>query len=302
MKKYIINCFLLATLFVVGCKKNDARYPFTVALSRVPYVNLSIDPTGSSSIDVLNLGTFSGKYNTSLLYLSDAPPSKVDLVIIKNGVNSTVKLLQAGITTFPSATFTITSAQIQALFGVPIVLGDNYDIGADIYAQDGTKYEAFPFTGPTAAGNLLSYSGTGQANQPGFVPTIRFGAICAYDPLIYQGTFLVVSDAFQDLNPGDPVTLTKISNNSFSFTYPDASIAPFPPPAITVVVNTGTNGITIAKQQIGTKIYGAYDNPSVAATSGSVSPCNKTVTLNLIWTVNQGTFAPNPAPLVLKHQ
>jgi hypothetical protein len=297
MKKYIINCFLLATVFVVGCKKNDARYPFTVALARVPYVNLSIDPTGSASIDVLNLANFSGKYNTSLLYPSDVPPAKVDLVIIKNGVNSSVKLLQAGITTFPSSTFTITAAQIQTLFGAPIVLGDNYDIGADIYTQDGTKYEAFPIAGST---NLLSYSGTGQANQPGFVPTIRFGAICAYDPLIYQGNFVVVSDAFQDVNPGTVIQLVKISNNSFSVTYPDVSIFPFPPPPIVVVVNTANNTITVAKQKIGTKIYNAYDNINVQATGGSVSPCAQTATLNFNFTVDQGSFG--TTPYVIKKQ
>ncbi len=295
MKKNIINCFLLSALLFVGCKKNDSRYPFDVALARVPYVNVTTDPTGSAAIDVLNLANFAGKYTVDVLYKSDAPPSKVDLVVIKNGVKSSVKVLQTGVTTFP-ATFTITTAQLATLFGATVKLGDNYDIGVDIYTQDGTKYEAFP----NASSGLLAYSGTGQANQPGFSPTTRFSAICAYDPSIYQGNFVVVSDAFGELNPGDVLTFTKVSNSSFSFIYIHPNLtAPLP---VLVTVNTGNNIVSIAKQKVGTKFY-TFDNLNFTATSLSnnfVAPCNQTVTLNITYTVDQGSFG--SAVLVLKKQ
>lgn len=278
MKKYIINCFLLATLFVVGCKKNDARYPFTVALTRVPYANVIIDPTSSGAIDLTNITSFAGKFNITLLYPTDAPPSKVDVVIIKNGVNSSVKILQAGVTTFPSTTITISAAQIASLFGTPIALGDNYDVGVDIYTQDGTKYEAFPTTGTS---NLLAYSGTGQSNQPGFVPSIRFSAICAYDPNVYQGNFVVSDPDWQDFSPGDVIVLTKIDATHFSWVDPFVRN----PVPVVVTVNPKTNVVSIPKQTIGTSwTYSAnpatYPNPFVQTGTGTniVSPCDKSVT------------------------
>lgn len=295
MKKNIINCLLLIAILIAGCKKSDKRYPFDVALSRVPYVNVIQDPAGSAAIDVLNLGVFSGKFNLTLLYGTDIPPSKVDIVIKKNGVNSSAKIFQAGVATFPSQTFTITAAQIAALFGAPIVLGDNYDIGTDIYTADGTMYPAFPTAGGV---NLLAYSGTGQANQPGFVPTIRFSAICAYDPLIYQGNFVVVSDAFGDFSPGEVVPLTKVSNTSFSFIDPYVT-NPLP---IIVQVNTLNNVVSITKQKIGDKfVWATYTNPNAAASGATVSPCAKTVTLAIVYTVDQGSFG-GPFNLVLRKQ
>jgi len=303
MKKYIINCFLLATVFIVGCKKEDARYPFTVALSRVPYANVIIDPASSTAIDLTNLATFAGKFSITLLYPTDAPPSKVDVVIIKNGVNSSVKILQAGVTTFPSTTITVTAAQIAALFGTPIVLGDSYVIGVDIYAQDGTKYEAFPNAGGT---NLLAYSGTGQANQPGFIPKITFGAICKYDPNIYQGNFKA-KDAFGDAD-GAIIVLTKVDATHFSFIYPSAVNGT----PITVTVNPANNTVSIPLTVIGTKwdpAYGypnsaTYVGPSVNSATGSVAPCAATVTMNIQWGTNSGAlqFGGGPYPLTLTKQ
>lgn len=295
MKKYIINFFLLSAVLFVGCKKNNDRYPFNVALARVPYVNVIADATGSAAIDVLNLGVFSGKFNTTLLYPNDAPPSKIDIVIIKNGDNSTVKVLQAGVTTFPSTTFTVTAAQIASLFGATIKLGDNYDIGADIYTQDGTKYQAFP----TAGVNLLAYSGTGQANQPGFVPTTRFSAICAYDPTIYQGNFIITKDLWGDTQPNQIVVLTKVDNTHFSFIYNPYPQLPtgtlFNAVPIIVTVNTLNNTPSVTSQIAGSGW--TYDNSKAVTVTTSTSannnlaPCNQTVSLNLTWTQGSGTYS-----------
>jgi hypothetical protein len=305
MKKNIINCFLLATLLFVGCKKNEARYPFDIALARVPYLNVIQDATGSASIDVLNLANFTGKFNITLLYLNDVAPSKADIVIRKNGDNSTAKLLQSGVTTFPSATYSVTSAQIASLFGAPILLGDNYDIGVDIYTQDGTKYSAFPAAGTTS---LLSYSGTGQANQPGFIPTIRFSALCAYDPNIYQGNFVVVSDGWQDTNPGDVIVFTKIDATHFSFFYPSV-LGPIAPGVI-VTVNPLTNTPSIGatgKQLLGARfdygVPGKYLNPTARTIAGplnSVTPCDKAISLSIAWGYDGGEFG--PYTFKLKHQ
>ncbi len=298
MKKNIYSLFAILVLFAVSCRKSDN--PRIPELERVPVPFIKADAAKSASIDVLNPSSFSQTFTFAPYFTSDVPPKQMDLVAIKNGVPSSVKTIKAGLTTFP-ATVDVTGAQLVTLFGA-IVLGDNFTFGLDITTQSGAVFPAFPLLGVGyGSGVLGEYNGstntTPIANGAGVNYQVNFGAICAYDPNIYQGNFVVVSDDFQDLNPGDVVVLTKISNSSFSFTYPDAAIVPFPPPPIVVNVNTGNNNITVAKQQIGTKIYGIYDNPSVEATTGSVKPCDKTVTINLVWTVTQGSFGTNPLVL-----
>lgn len=119
----------------------------------------------------------------------------------------------------------------------------------------------------------------------------RFSANCAYDPAIYAGDFVVVKDEFSDFAPGETVRLTQVSNSSFSFIDPYAT-SPLP---IIVNVNTGNNITSIFKQKIGKAfVWGlSYMNPNVAATSLSnnfVAPCDKTVTLNISYTIDQGGF------------
>jgi hypothetical protein len=291
MKKHRYSLLAIFILFAVSCRKSDN--PRIPELERVPVPYITADANKSASIDVINPSSFSQTFTFAPYFTSDIPPKQMDLVAIKNGDKTSVKTIQEGFTSFP-ATADVTGAQLVSLFGT-IVLGDNFTFGLDITTQNGMVYQAFPPVGVGyGSGVLGEYAGstntTPIANGGGVVYELNFGAICAYNPDIYQGNFVVVSDEWQDLNPGDVVVLTKVSDNSFTFTYPDPFVVPFPPPAITVVVNTGNNNITIAKQQIGTKIYGVYDNPSVEATSGNVKPCDQTATFNINWTVTQGNF------------
>jgi hypothetical protein len=162
-------------------------------------------------------------------------------------------------------------------------LGDTYDFAPDLYVGV-NKYEAFPALGG-AVGN-----GAGVVAYPLYSDYARFAAICAYDPAIYEGDFVVVSDAFGDFSPGEVVKFTKISNNSFSFIDPYVT-SPLP---IIVTINTLNNQATIAKQKIGNQfVWASYTNPnvSVAASSTSVvAPCSKTITLAIAYTVDQGSF------------
>ena len=296
MKKNIINSLLLATILFVGCKKDNTRYPFSIDLVRVPYVNTLLDATGSAAIDLTNLASFNGKYSITLLYPNDIKPNKVDVVVRKNNDNTVIKVLQAGVTTFPSS-FTVTAAQLATAFGAAIKLNDNYDIGTDIYVGD-KKYEAFP-----AAGGI-AYGGTGQQNQPGFSPTIRFSAICAYDPNIYQGNFVVTRDDWADFSVGDIVVLTKVDATHFSWVDPFARN----PVPIVVTVNPLSNVISIPKQTIGTSwTYSAnpatYPNPFVQTGAGTnvVAPCDKTVTMAMQYGFSASIFT-GTYPLVFTKQ
>jgi len=281
---------LLAILVFAGCTKDDGpiKDEYLKLIDAVPAIATTIDATGSPAIDVLNPGSFQGKFTVSEFFSGPGSesPEKVDVVVRKNGATGpNVKVFQANVTTLP-ATYTVTTAQLETLFGAPVTVGDNYDFSTDIYIKGGRKYEAFPLGGVP--------SSSGPTAVPGFSYMARFGAICAYNPAFYEGDFVVVEDAWADWSPGDIVTITKIDDKKFSFINPWAT-APRNP--IVVTVNTGNNQVTIPKSSAGAAwgwAVGTYTGAFMAtggpATASFVSPCDKSVTLNLSYAVDQGTF------------
>lgn len=290
MKINKISILLAASLgaFIAfsGCKKDDGPIPSRINIEDVPTMTTPIDATGSQSINLLGLAAFAGKFKVDLYFPGATPPTKVDVVVRKfNGAtanNNNVKVFKADVTTFPT-TFTVTAADLATLFGAPIVLGDNYDFAPDIYVGT-AKYEAFPAVG--------TGTGVGHNGQPLWSEFARFSAICAYDPTIYQGNFVVVSDAFGDFVPGQVVALTQISANQFSFLDPYVT-NPLP---IIVTVNVANNQVTVAKQKIGNAFVWnlGYTNPNLtvtASTASFVAPCSKELRLNNVFSVDQGSFA-----------
>ena len=270
-----------AMLAFTGCKKDDGAVPKRVTIYEVPTISTNIDVTGSQSINLLNLASFSGKFNVSLYFAGATPPNKVDIVVRKNGSNTNVKVYKADVTSLP-ASYAVTAAEIAALFGAAIALGDSYDFAPDIYVGD-KKWEAFPAIGAAGTGN-------GVIAHPLFSQFARFSAICAYDPAVYQGNFVVVSDAFLELSPGTVVTLTTVSPTRFRATYPNLAVLPNSPvPTFVVDVNTANNNISSTQQQVGTNFY-QYTNPSLQVASGTVTPCDQEVTLNITYRVAQGSF------------
>ena len=284
MKNRKINIFAALTLGLMiafaGCKKDDGGIRSSVVIKSVPVVSTKIESTGSQAIDLLNLAGFSGKFKVDLYFPGATPPDKVDIVVRKNGSNTNVKVVKKDVTTLPYS-LTVTSADIVALFGVAVALGDTYDFAPDLYVGV-NKYEAFPTTGTGNGAGVISY--------PLYSDFARFAAICAYDPAIYEGDFVVVSDAFGDFSPGEIVKFTKISNSSFSFIDPYVT-SPLP---IIVNINTLNNQATITKQKIGNAfVWASYTNPNVAVAASStsvVAPCSKTITLAIAYTVDQGGF------------
>ena len=285
MKNRKINIFAALTLGLMiafaGCKKDDGGIRSSVVIKSVPVVSTKIESTGSQAIDLLNLAGFSGKFKVELYFPGATPPDKVDIVVRKNGSNANVKVVKKDVTTLPYS-LTVTSADITALFGVAVALGDTYDFAPDLYVGV-NKYEAFPTTGTGNGAGVIAY--------PLYSDYARFAAICAYDPAIYEGDFVVVSDAFGDFTPGEIVKFTKISNSSFSFINPYVT-SPLP---IIVNINTLNNQATITKQKVGNAFTWqlAYTNPNMAVSASStsvVAPCSKTITLAIAYTVDQGSF------------
>ena len=282
MKKNVIFYFLLASILFVGCKKDNGAVPKAVALERVPAPLIVKDATGSAAIDMTNLAGFNGKYNVGLYFPSDIPPSKFDIVIRKNNNNGNVKLIQAGVATFPTS-LSITAAQIATLFGAALTLGDNYDVGADVYSQSGKKYEAFPVIG-------LGYAAAFQPDHPGFSSSVRYSAICQYNAALYPtGNYVVLQDDWQDYFPGDVITVTQIDATHLSFRY----LATTNNQPIIVTINPATNVTSVAKQVYGDYPWNGFGNISVASVASNdnvVAPCDRSFGVFLAHTVTAGSY------------
>lgn len=302
MKKNIINVIFISAITVIsltfaGCNKNDGPIKKEILdrIDAVPAMTVPIDPTGSQSINMLDLASFNGKFSISSYFEDGITPDKVDIVVRKNGaVGVNVKVFKANVTTFPSA-YTVNAAEIATLFGTPILLDDAYDFSADIYVGN-KKFEAFPLGGVP--------NSSGPTGMPGYSHAARFAAICAYDPDIYEGDFEVVSDAWDELIPGELIELTRVSASSFSFKYPTHAINGSLDVPLVVNVNVGNNNVTMARKVIGTSWpwSPSYSGPAVATTGAAtlsfVKPCDATLTLNINYTVDAGGFG--SAPLVLR--
>ncbi len=299
--KNSIYYFLLVATFFTACKKNDGPVSDAISLDRVDAQPQITKDGGSQAIDVLQLSKFSANFKVGL-YTADAP-AKMDIVIRKNNKNVFVKVFKAGITTYPES-YNITATQLATLFGTPVELNDTYDISVDMYSASGKKYEAYPIIPGSANASVFGF-GSGVAGQPGSSLSIQYKAICAYDPGIYEGNFVVEEDKWADFVPGDIVKLTKIDDTHISMIFP-AALNPVP---VVITINPGDNSATVAKQSSGSGWnYGAPGYPgSFVLTAGSssasfVSPCDKTVELSLDYGYNAGTFGSGPYKLTLKKQ
>ena len=303
MKKNILLYFLFATVLLASCEKNDGPIPKDAAPARVPAPLIVKDPTGNASIDLTNLGAFNGKVNISLYFPTDVPPAKFDIVVRKNNDNSTVKVLQAGVTSFPAA-INFTAAQLQTLFGTAVVLNDTYDIGADVYTQSGIKYEAFPTVGQ-------SYAAGFQPDHPGFSPTVTFGAICAYRadlfaPIGGTANFQVLTDEWGDdpVNGWGPpagyrptVQVTVVDATHLSFKSPVNGTS-----VIVLTINPLDNSISFTGQPYGNLGVGplqvdptfTYGNTTVESLGpNNVAPCSLQLNLAIRYRVSIGTFSFN---------
>lgn len=289
--KRIITLSLLASLVMMGaCKKaGNGNLP---DLERVPVPSLKKATGSDAFIVVSSLSSFQGKLIVDNFFKDDIPPQKMDLVAFKNGDKSTLKVVKAGITSFPT-TVTLTGPDLQAAFGT-IVTCDYFTFGVNMTTQDGKVYEAFPAVG-------VAY-GSGVAGQYGGVQTqIDYSTKVEYDPSVYKGNFVTVSDEFQDFPVGSIVPITQIDATHFSFIQP-ATVNSIP---MIITVDPNTLRLAITKQKIGDKFtWASYTNPNAEADPADalnkVSPCDKTLQLNIKYTVDQGSFG--AYKLVLRKQ
>lgn len=288
--KNIVSYGIISLLLVLGaCRKSDN--PKIPTLIRVPVPNLIAGTTGDQAISVstpTSAAAFNANFTITLKFPNDVPPTKMDVVVRKNGNNANVKLFKAGITSWP-ATINIKGSDIISAFGAPIALGDNYDFGVDIYTKDGGKFEAFPLVG-------IPYGSGVGGEYGGVVTSIRYSAICAFNSADFVGSYKVLRDDWADYGVGDPIAVTVIDATHLSFFYGAPQGLP-----IIITVNPANNTTSVAKQ-----VYGPIGYPPgwpygpISVNSATppgpddyVAPCDHIVSISLIHTVAAGSFGAN---------
>jgi len=163
VKTNILTVVILSALIAfTACSKDDGAIPKRIGIEDIPALTMNTEPQKKDNLDTIRIGNpaaFSGKFKVDMVFPSQKKPTKVDIVVRKNGSAANVQVYKTGITAFPTS-FTITAAEIVALFGAPVALNDTYDFAPDIYVGD-KKYQAFPLTGVGNGAGITGQSAIG---------------------------------------------------------------------------------------------------------------------------------------------
>ena len=279
--KSFLSYLALLMIILPGCRKDDnPRIPDII---EVPLPFFQKDETTSLTISAQDPTTFSAKFSVDNFFKAGTPPKEMDIVIIRNDDLSSVKTLAENVTTFPT-TIEITGQQLLDLFGQPIVLGDRFDISANITTQDNQTFPAFDPNG--------NAYGAGVATIPGAAPVLRYEAVCAFTAADYAGDFEVVTDEWADYAPGTVIPVTVIDENHLSFVYAADNAKP-----IIVEVDLATNETSVALQEYGDYaafgIFGMTVESADPASDNFVAPCEGILSVRLAHNDNAGGFYGN---------
>lgn len=295
MRKFLYMSVLISLVVVSACRKSDnATMPDGIVYLNQPQIT-KVDGGDPAILDTDPL-SFSSKVKVDLYFPDSEKPDYLDLVVIKNGNAGNAKFLERNISSFPTEV-AIDGQLLTELFGEDILAGDRFDIGANYIKGDKT-YSAFI---DVEGGEGY---GSGIVTQPGASPTVSYSAICGFDidAFIGDGKFEVVSDAWADYMPEQPVTVTKLGDNSFAI----ESAYPGKFEDFVVEVTPADNSAKMASQMVAdvktvTDVYGgggAYGSLTVstggAASASYVNPCDNEIQLNVQYVLsgygNQGAY------------
>lgn len=285
MKRIITYSIIIAITLLSACRKSDN--PNIPDLTRVP-VPLITKGDGDLTISKDDPAAFKGSFVVDNFFKGNSTPKKLDVVIIKNGDNSSVVHFKDDVTTYPT-TLDITGAQLIDLFG-PMVLGDKFTIGANVTTESGEMFEAFPNV-KTSLGIYINPYGAGINNLPGASPQISYSVVCPIDLNAFLGAATVVDDFFWE--DTYPVTVELASPGVLKVT----GINQQPNSSVLININEGTYGASITKYIVGPGSVASYVGPYTNLTmdgKGSVDACKTEINLNIGWTVDQGSFGAGP--------
>ncbi len=280
-KIYHLILIFIGCLVFTSCEKEDnAKLPDGIERINVPVIKK--DANSQLSINFSNLSGFTGNFTVDTYFKDSPQPEKLEVVVVKNKVISSKKVFKSNITTYPSS-FTVTAAELEALFGAPVSLADNYEFRVDLY-HGGVRYEGFPSVG--------RQYGTAFGNFPGASLSIAYDAVCPFSIDDFVGDFEVVEDGWADYTPGATIPLTKESATSVSFKYGANEAKP-----IIIKFEAATGKVSVAKQVYGASYsapdpwpYGELSCESIGTATDGFSACDKTINVTLRHTVAAGNF------------
>lgn len=262
MKSSVIFSFLIGALLVAGCRKDDN--PKVPDLQKVPIPLITFGEGSNEKIPAGDPASYTASIVVDTYFKNGEMPKQFDLVVVKNGDVANPQVIQSGITTFPT-TVTVTGEKLKELFGgTDIVLGDEFQVGADVTTQSGKNFPAF------LPNDELNYA-PGINNLPGSSPELALACVeyCAFNPADFTtGDYEVVDDEWADYAPGSSITVKQIDDTHYSFEYAADNANP--------IVFEVQEDQTITVDPV---MYGDYGGAQVTATgvAGSeVNPCDKT--------------------------
>jgi len=148
--KFNILTAVVVTLLgaLVSCSKDDGAIPKRIGIEDVPVITTNL-VKNNGTLDTIFLatqGAYQGAIKVAMYFSDQVTPTKIDIVVRRNATATDVRVLQAGVTAFPT-TINVTAAQLVTLFGgAALTSGQTYDVAPDIYVGD-MKYQAFPAVG-----------------------------------------------------------------------------------------------------------------------------------------------------------
>ncbi len=268
--KILSSIFFLSVLLLASCE-SDTRMP---DVTQVAFPKITIDPTSDVLIQG---GSLNGVFSVGFYYENDKS-TDAKLVVAMNGNYNNVKVVVPSITTFPSAQ-TLTDEKLSSLFGLTTInAGDYFEVGLDVQMADGKWYPAFNAKG-------VGY-GSGPMNLPGSQPIIKFKSVCALDVNQFVGSATIVDKFWYEGTY--TATVEKVDDTHIKI----KNYAGFAGDVV-VTINPKTHAVVVDKQVYDTNLaawgLAKYTNPAVKG-AGELDACNKKITLNLEYTVDQGSF------------
>lgn len=202
-----------------------------------------------------------------------SPVASVNIFVAtgSNPLDTTAWVLIKNVPYSEGVVLSVSTAELAAaLAPAAIAPGTNYALQNQVVTKDGrtfsvsntpSTYNSFP-----AYNMALSWNAT---------------AVCAFDQAASAGAYSVVTDAWADYNPGDPITvLAGPGPNQINFlAYPSSAYGGYQQVNMVVDVDPSSGAATIASQQTG--FYGAGGPSAVLSGSGFVFSCTGVIDLHI---------------------
>ncbi len=270
--KFLSPLLVMLALIVASCEPDGkGNLP---DIERVPIPLMK--QVANSDVLIQDPAAFKGKFTVDLYFKEDVAPKQIDVVVTRNGDYGVSKVLKAAVTSFPT-TVDVTTAQLAALFGLDVskvVPGDYFEIGSTIVTQSGLTVPAFSKTGNQFSADI--------SNFPGASLKLKYPVVCPLDLDDFVGKATAVDPLFMEYDY--PVTITREGTNVLVIT----GFVDDPTSVLKITIDPQTTKVTVPSTPATPLIWGYHNLKVVGA--GEINACKGEVTLNLAYSVDEGSF------------